>query len=47
VVVEAQQVEQQLRDELAGGGGVLSEAERARIAELEKSEAELCWEVSQ
>uniref|UniRef100_G3P486 Centrosomal protein 290 n=2 Tax=Gasterosteus aculeatus aculeatus TaxID=481459 RepID=G3P486_GASAC len=44
---EAQRVERELRDELAGGvSKALSDADRARIAELEKAEAGLRVEVS-
>uniref|UniRef100_A0A8C2Z654 Centrosomal protein 290 n=1 Tax=Cyclopterus lumpus TaxID=8103 RepID=A0A8C2Z654_CYCLU len=44
---EAQRVERELRDELADGvSKALSDADRARIAELEKAEAELRCEVS-
>ncbi|XP_068458715.1 centrosomal protein of 290 kDa [Clinocottus analis] len=44
---EAQRVEHELRDELADGvSKAVSDANRARIAELEKAEAELRWEVS-
>ncbi|XP_041794545.1 centrosomal protein of 290 kDa isoform X2 [Chelmon rostratus] len=45
--VEAQRVERELRDELADSiGKAVSDADRARIAELEKAEAELRIEVS-
>ncbi|CAK6954564.1 centrosomal protein of 290 kDa [Scomber scombrus] len=45
--VEAQRVERELRDELADGvSKAVSNADRARIAELEKAEAELRIEVS-
>ncbi|XP_068595256.1 centrosomal protein of 290 kDa [Brachionichthys hirsutus] len=45
--VEAQRVERELRDNLAGGiSKAVSDADRTRIAELEKAEAELCIEVS-
>lgn len=45
--VEAQRVEQELRDELADSvSKAVSDADRARIAELEKAEAELRIEVS-
>ncbi|XP_038142844.1 centrosomal protein of 290 kDa isoform X2 [Cyprinodon tularosa] len=44
---EAQRIERELRDELAGSTSrAISDADRARIAELEKAEAELCMEVS-
>ncbi|XP_015227719.1 PREDICTED: centrosomal protein of 290 kDa isoform X1 [Cyprinodon variegatus] len=44
---EAQRIERELRDELAGSTSrAISDADRARIAELEKAEAELCVEVS-
>jgi len=44
---EAQRVERALRDELADSiSKAASNADRARIAELEKAEAELCIEVS-
>lgn len=44
---EAQRVERELRDELADGvSKALSDADRARIAELEKAEAGLRVEVS-
>ncbi|XP_031135781.1 centrosomal protein of 290 kDa isoform X4 [Sander lucioperca] len=45
--VEAQRVERELRDELADSiSKAVSDADRARIAELEKAEAELRIEVS-
>ncbi|XP_078112646.1 centrosomal protein of 290 kDa [Sander vitreus] len=45
--VEAQKVERELRDELADSiSKAVSDADRARIAELEKAEAELRIEVS-
>lgn len=45
--VEAQRVERELRDELADSiSKTVSDADRARIAELEKAEAELRIEVS-
>ncbi|MEQ2239571.1 hypothetical protein ILYODFUR_005717, partial [Ilyodon furcidens] len=45
--VEAQRIERDLRDELAGSTSkTISDADRATIAELEKAEAELCVEVS-
>ncbi|XP_076589772.1 centrosomal protein of 290 kDa isoform X9 [Chaetodon auriga] len=45
--VEAQRVERELRDELADSiSKAVSDADRARIAELEKAEAELRTEVS-
>ncbi|XP_039988956.1 centrosomal protein of 290 kDa isoform X2 [Xiphias gladius] len=45
--VEAQRVERELRDELADSvGKAVSDADRARITELEKAEAELRIEVS-
>lgn len=45
--VEAQRVELELRDELADSiSKAVSDANRARIAELEKAEAELRIEVS-
>ncbi|XP_051808594.1 centrosomal protein of 290 kDa isoform X2 [Acanthochromis polyacanthus] len=45
--VEAQRVERELRDELADSiSKAVSDADRAKIAELEKSEAELRIEVS-
>ncbi|XP_070763229.1 centrosomal protein of 290 kDa [Enoplosus armatus] len=45
--VEAQRVERELRDELADSiSKAVSDADRARIAELEKAEAELRVEVS-
>ncbi|XP_036001971.1 centrosomal protein of 290 kDa isoform X6 [Fundulus heteroclitus] len=44
---EAQRMERELRDELAGSTSkAVSDADRARIAELEKAEAELRVEVS-
>ncbi|KAM4734688.1 centrosomal protein of 290 kDa isoform 9-T10 [Anableps anableps] len=44
---EAQRIERELRDEMAGSiSKAVSDADRARIAELEKAEAELCVEVS-
>lgn len=44
---EAQRVERELRDELADSiSKAVSDADRARIAELEKAEAELRIEVS-
>ncbi|XP_047248976.1 centrosomal protein of 290 kDa isoform X3 [Girardinichthys multiradiatus] len=45
--VEAQRIERELRDELAGSTSkTISDADRARIAKLEKAEVELCVEVS-
>lgn len=45
--VEAQRVERELRDELADSiSKAVSDADRARVAELEKAEAELRIEVS-
>ncbi|KAM7003571.1 centrosomal protein of 290 kDa [Tautogolabrus adspersus] len=45
--VEAQRVERELRDELADSiSKAVSDADRARIAELDKAEAELRFEVS-
>lgn len=45
--VEAQRVERELRDELANSvSREASDADRARISELEKAEAELRVEVS-
>lgn len=45
--VEAQRVERELRDELADSvSKSVSDADRARITELEKAEAELRVEVS-
>lgn len=45
--VEAQKVEHELRDELANSiSKAVSDADRAKIAELEKTEAELHNEVS-
>lgn len=45
--VEAQRMERELRDELADSiSKAVSDANRARIAELEKAEAELRIEVS-
>lgn len=45
--VEAQRVERELRDELADCiSKAVSDADRARIAELEKTDAELRIEVS-
>lgn len=44
---EAQRVEQELRDELADSvSKAVSDADRARVTELEKAEAELRIEVS-
>lgn len=44
---EAQKTERELRDELAQSiGKAVSDADRARIAELEKAEVELRNEVS-
>lgn len=44
---EAQRVERELRDELADSiSKAVSDADRAKIAELEKTEAELRIEVS-
>lgn len=45
--VEAQRVERELRDELANSiSKAVSDADRAKITELEKAEAELRVEVS-
>lgn len=45
--VEAQRLERELRDELASSvSKAASDADRAKIAELEKAEAELRNEVS-
>lgn len=45
--IEAQRVERELRDELVNSiSKVVSDADRARIAELEKNETELRTEVS-
>ncbi|XP_054889786.1 centrosomal protein of 290 kDa isoform X3 [Poeciliopsis prolifica] len=45
--VEAQRIERELRDELAGASSkAASDADKARITELEKAEAELRLEVS-
>lgn len=45
--VEAQRVERELRDELADGvSKAVSDADRNRVTELEKTEAELRAEVS-
>lgn len=45
--VEAQRVERELRDELVNSiSKATSDADRSRIAELEKNEAELRSEVS-
>lgn len=45
--VEAQRVERELRDELANSiSKAVSDADRSRITELEKAEAELRVEVS-
>ena len=45
--VDAQRIERELRDELADGiSKAVSDADRARITELEKAEAELHIEVS-
>lgn len=45
--VEAQRVERELRDELANSiSKAASDADRSRITELEKAEAELRVEVS-
>lgn len=45
--IEAQRVERELRDELVNSiSKGVSDANRARIAELEKNEAELRTEVS-
>lgn len=45
--IEAQRVERELRDELVNSiSKAVSDADRTRIAELEKNEAELRSEVS-